>query len=213
VSGSTRSTSARRFFGDVSHELRNPVTTLVTAVGVLRHYRDDLPARAGAAFDLVEADVARLHRLLTHLLALARAEAAPRQNERETLALAALIEKVLTATGHPTDLLTVERDGKVNGSELALERAFVNLVDNADRHGEGLTGITVSNNEVQALGGRICGPVALHGSTPRADAAQRVPGVEEAAMSDPRPCQSPGYRAGVEPTPIGPVSLLLGMWT
>ena len=136
----------RRFFGDVSHELRTPLTTLVTAVGVLNRYRDVLPNRADQAFDLVKTEVDHLHRLLEHLLALARAEAGLHQDEPERLSLADLLRNVLTESGRAGELLTVREDTVICGRKLALERAFVNLVDNAERHGGGLTAITVGSD-------------------------------------------------------------------
>ncbi|MFC4855784.1 HAMP domain-containing sensor histidine kinase [Actinophytocola glycyrrhizae] len=141
----------RRFFGDVSHELRTPLTTLVTAVGVLNRYRDALPGRGDQALDLVETEVNHLHRLLEHLLALARAEAGLHQDEPETVSLGELLRNVLTDSGRPAELLTVRADTVVRGRKLALERAFVNLVDNADRHGGGLTGVTTGSDGARAV--------------------------------------------------------------
>ncbi len=141
----------RRFFGDVSHELRTPLTTLITAVGVLNRYREALPSRADQAFDLVETEVNHLHRLLEHLLALARAEAGLHQDEPEKLSLGDLLRNVLTDSGHAEDLLTVREDTVVCGRKLALERAFVNLVDNAERHGGGLTAVTAGTDGGNAV--------------------------------------------------------------
>ncbi len=141
----------RRFFGDVSHELRTPLTTLVTAVSVLNRYRDVLPSRADQAFDLVETEVNHLHRLLEHLLALARAEAGLHQDEPEKVSMGDLLRNVLTDSGRAEDLLTVRTDSIVCGRKLALERAFVNLIDNAERHGGGLTAITIGADDGNAL--------------------------------------------------------------
>lgn len=141
----------RRFFGDVSHELRTPLTTLVTAVSVLHRHRDALPTRAGQAFDLVETEVNHLRRLLDHLLALARAEAGLHQDQVEALSVGDLLTHVLADSGRPADLLTVDDDSIINGRKLSLERAFVNLIDNADRHGRGLTSITVRRHGDEAV--------------------------------------------------------------
>lgn len=50
-------------------------------------------------------------------------------------------------SGRPTTLLTVESDGTITRRKLALERAFVNLMDNADQHGGALVGVTVGRDE------------------------------------------------------------------
>lgn len=141
----------RRFFGDVSHELRTPLTTLVTAVGVLSRHRPALPGRAGEAFDLVVTEVDHLRRLLDHLLALARAEAGLHQDQLEPLSLGELVGHLLTEYGRPSAVLTVEEDSVVRGRRLALERAFANLLANADRHGGGLTGVTVGRTGDDAV--------------------------------------------------------------
>lgn len=133
----------RRFFGDVSHELRTPLTTLVTSVGVLGRHDSDLPDRSRRALDLVTTELDHLRHLLDDLLALARTEAGLHWDQPQLLSLREVLTHTLADSGRPTDLLTVDRDGTVSGRKLALERAFVNLLDNADRHGRGLTGVTV----------------------------------------------------------------------
>nr|CEL17580.1 sensor histidine kinase [Kibdelosporangium sp. MJ126-NF4]CTQ91194.1 sensor histidine kinase [Kibdelosporangium sp. MJ126-NF4] len=133
----------RRFFGDVSHELRTPLTTLVTGVEVLDRYRGDMPERSQRALRLVVNEVEHLHRLLDHLLALARTEAGLHHDPPEPLAVRELLAHTMTESNRSPQLLVVEADCTVNGRKLALERAFVNLMDNADRHGGGLVGVTV----------------------------------------------------------------------
>ncbi len=133
----------RRFFGDVSHELRTPLTTLVTSVAVLDRQRADLPERSGRALDLISAELDHLRRLLDDLLALARSEAGLHQDELEPVSVADLLTHTLVRSKRSPQLLTVRTDGLVHGRKLALERALVNLMDNADRHGGGLLGVTV----------------------------------------------------------------------
>lgn len=131
----------RRLVGDVSHELRTPLTTLVTSVGVMRRHRDDLPERSRHALDLVSTELDHLHRLLEDLLALAKTEAGLHQDQPEPLSLRDLLIHTLADTARSADLLTVHTDGIVLGRKLALERTLINLMDNADRHGGGLTQI------------------------------------------------------------------------
>lgn len=140
-----------RFVADVSHELRTPLTTLVASVDVLRRYRDLQPSRSREALDLVVGELHHLHRLVEHLLALARTEAGLHQDQLEPMSLRNLVGHVLAESGRPAELLTVEDDSTVMGRKLALERAFVNLMDNADRHGGGLVGVTVRRDGDQAV--------------------------------------------------------------
>ncbi|MCT2584405.1 HAMP domain-containing sensor histidine kinase [Actinophytocola gossypii] len=136
----------RRFFADVSHELRSPLTTLVTSVEVMRRHDEDLPERSRLALGLVTGELGHLRRLLDDLLALARTEAGIAQDAPQPIALPELLTHAVTGSGRDPGLLSVAgdmRNGVIGGRKLALERAFVNLMDNADRHGGGLTGVTV----------------------------------------------------------------------
>src|SRR5437763_1896180 len=61
-----------RFTSDVSHELRSPLTTLSTAIGVLEARRDDLPQRSRRALDLLAAELRRFQRMVSDLLEISR---------------------------------------------------------------------------------------------------------------------------------------------
>lgn len=133
----------RRFFGDVSHELRTPLTTLVTSVSVLDRQRLDLPERSGRALDLISAELDHLRRLLDDLLALARSEAGLHPGDLEPVSVRTLLTHTLIRSKRSVDLLAVSTDDRVAARKLSLERALVNLMDNADRHGGGLVAVTV----------------------------------------------------------------------
>ncbi|WP_324275501.1 histidine kinase dimerization/phospho-acceptor domain-containing protein [Blastococcus brunescens] len=66
-----------RFVGDVSHELRSPLTTLVTSVEVLGARREELSPRGREALAMVEGELTRFQRTLEDLLQLARLDGAP----------------------------------------------------------------------------------------------------------------------------------------
>lgn len=140
-----------RLFGDVSHELRTPLTTLTTSVDVLNRYRDDLPPRSQRALELVTAEVYHLRRLLDDLLALARVEAGLHHGDADRLSLGDLLTHTLRGSRHPAELLTVTDDVIVLGRKLELERAVVNLLENADRHGGGVVAVTVRREGVDAV--------------------------------------------------------------
>lgn len=141
----------RRFFGDVSHELRTPLTTLVTGVEVLRRHEAEMPERSRRALGLVAAELTHLRRLLEDLLALAKIEAGLQQDQPEPLSLREVLTQTLALSGRPVELLTVHDDATISGRKLALERAFVNLMDNADQHGGGLLSLVLQRDGTSAV--------------------------------------------------------------
>ncbi|AFU03100.1 HAMP domain-containing sensor histidine kinase [Nocardia brasiliensis] len=130
-----------RLFGDVSHELRTPLTTLMASVDVLNRHRDDLPERSQRALALVTEEVDHLRRLLDDLLALARVEAGMHRGDQEPLSVRDLLRHTLAERRYPPELLTVHEDVVVLGRKLELERAVVNLLQNADLHGGGVVAV------------------------------------------------------------------------
>lgn len=140
-----------RFVGDVSHELRSPLTTLVASVDVLSGRAHELSPRGQTALGLVTAELARFRRLLDNLLELARADAGLDTDSGDPISLHDLLEHTLADSGRSVDLLDGDREPVVRGDKSRLERAFVNLFDNADRHGDGVHAVTVRQNGTEAL--------------------------------------------------------------
>jgi two-component system, OmpR family, sensor histidine kinase MtrB len=136
-----------RFAADVGHELRSPLTTLVGSVELLERDRDRLPARAGQAVELIAGDLTRLQGLLNNLVHLAKTDAGIDLDDAPVLDLAEMISQVLSRSEHSPDQLDVLDSGMVRGDKLLLEQALINLIDNADRHGGGLSAVTVRPDE------------------------------------------------------------------
>lgn len=138
-----------RFVGDVSHELRSPLTSLVTSVEVLGARRGELSARGQQALTLIEGELGRFRRMLDDLLELARVDGAPAQESADPVSLAALVREVVSRRGLPADLLHTGSDEEttVRGDKTRLERAVTNLLDNADRHAGGPAGIRVERRD------------------------------------------------------------------
>jgi signal transduction histidine kinase len=125
----------RRFLADASHELRTPLTSLRgNAAYIARHGTD-----AEALADL-EADAARLGRLLDDLLALEREQAA--QRPREPVRLDELVAEV--ARDDPAVEVEASEPVAVAGERGALQRALSNLIENARVHGPEGGRITVA---------------------------------------------------------------------
>ncbi|MGY1704028.1 sensor histidine kinase [Geodermatophilus sp. SYSU D00697] len=134
-----------RFVADVSHELRSPLTGVVTAVEVLAARRSELSPRGDQALALVEGELARFRQMLDDLLELARLDGAPPCDRETTVSMTALVREVLAAGRREPGLLHADPDEEttVVGDKTGLERAVRNLLDNADRHAGGPCAVRV----------------------------------------------------------------------
>ncbi|TFV64067.1 UNVERIFIED_ORG: HAMP domain-containing protein [Bacillus sp. AZ43] len=140
-----------RFVGDVSHELRSPLTTLVTSVEVLGARREELSPRGREALGLVEQELARFRRTLDDLLQLARLDGAAVAEGGTPLSLTALVREVLDDGGWPQELLDADGEAVVRGDKTSLQRAVRNLLDNADRHAGGPRAVRVERRQDAVL--------------------------------------------------------------
>lgn len=140
-----------RFASDVAHELRSPVTTLMTSVSLLRTSEGSSTPRRRAAVDMVEREVHRLHRALEHLLELGRLDARRSTPPTEDVDLVDLLGHSLEESHRPRDLLAgCDPTVEVAADKQVLDRAFRNLFDNADLHGEGLRAVVVRRSGTHA---------------------------------------------------------------
>jgi two-component system, OmpR family, sensor histidine kinase KdpD len=123
----------------VSHDLRSPLTAILTAVGALssatleRDERDELVADIGH-------EATRLSRLIDDLLDMSRLEAQEAEPRREWCS----VEEVLVAAVEDLDLapeqyaLAISPDMPLIRADAAqLERAFANLLENSTRYSGG----------------------------------------------------------------------------
>jgi len=123
----------QRFTADASHELRTPLTTVRSGAGFLRTHADAAePDRAAALAD-IEAEAARMSRLVDDLLTLARADGGQRLR-MEPVDLGELAQQVCRQAGtvHPGRALhCAGAPAPVLGDEDALRRLLWILVGNA----------------------------------------------------------------------------------
>ncbi|GMA20031.1 HAMP domain-containing histidine kinase [Arsenicicoccus piscis] len=117
-----RLASEQRVTGYIAHDLRTPVTSLVTASSLLP---DD---RAG---NLVRSQATRLWRLIEDLL---EVDSAEQQVDLVPTSTPALARAAVEAASQPVRL-TVEESADVTTDPRRVQRALVNLLENAIRHG------------------------------------------------------------------------------
>jgi two-component system, OmpR family, sensor histidine kinase ChvG len=130
------------FAADVSHELKNPLTSLRSAVETLEFVkRDDQRQRL---IDVVKHDVRRMDRLITDISDASRLDAELARTEAEPVDIAKLLGAIvlmINETGGESDaeiLLTVpptavrkDHGYEVLGQSSRLGQVFRNLIDNA----------------------------------------------------------------------------------
>ena len=141
-----------RFASAESHELRSPLTTLVTTVDVLCTRREELPGRAQAALDLLEADVRRFQRLVEDLLEISRINAGAAEVSLETVRpeeLAVHALRSATASDVPLDVDPSVSRVMIHVDKRRMERVIANLVDNAQTHGGGMVRVTIEAEDGQ----------------------------------------------------------------
>lgn len=135
----------RRFVADASHELRSPLATIRAEleVGLARGAATDWPATANE----ILLDEARMERLVTSLLMLARLEADRSPPSDETVDLGQIVaEDLRIRTERTGATVRAELSGGVRAriSAPQAHQVVTNLVDNAQRHAEREVVVTVA---------------------------------------------------------------------
>ncbi len=125
----------RRFSGDISHELRSPLTTILGNVRLLKR-ADLLPLEERVEMQgEIEADAERMNRLISDLLLLAQADAdltiIRKQVELDTLLLE-VYRQAKRRTDNVVEVRLLHEDQAVIlGDADRLQQMLVNLINNA----------------------------------------------------------------------------------
>lgn len=124
------------FAADVTHELKNPLASLRSAVEGLGHVKD--PALQEQLLAIVRDDVHRLDRLITDISEASRLDAQLSRAKFEAVDVGAMIaglvaQRQARGLAHGVRLVFDRAEGDLvaNGEGARLERVFDNLIDNA----------------------------------------------------------------------------------
>lgn len=130
------------FAADVSHELKNPLTSLRSAVETLPLAKT--PESRARLLEVIQHDVRRLDRLITDISDASRLDAELVREDAELVDLKKLIGEIATMSGDvghhhkpiKVDFNVVngrgaEPDFQVQGHDLRLGQVFTNLIENA----------------------------------------------------------------------------------
>ena len=137
----------RRLLGDVSHELRSPLTRLSLALGLLRQCS---PEDRAEYLDRIEFETQNLDKLIGQLLVLARIDSNAESSQKEKIELANLLHEV-AADGNfeaqarqCTVSVASEDNCTTTGVTEQLRRALENVVRNAIRYTRPSTDVEIS---------------------------------------------------------------------
>ncbi len=133
----------RRFVGDASHELRSPLTTIISALEVAVAHPEVL--RGDLTTTTLMPEALRMKALIDDLLLLARADERGLDMVAEDVDVddlaAAEVERLRRETG--LDVRAELGPARVTGDAAALSRVVRNLLDNAARHAVSRVGVVV----------------------------------------------------------------------
>jgi two-component system, OmpR family, sensor histidine kinase MtrB len=134
----------QRFSANVSHELRSPLTAVVGTVDLLEKNVEQLPEREQRLIGTLQTQTARMHQMLIDLLEISRIG-----NDDPPLLESVDVETLCLDAVHVRNL----SEDLVSGSAPVIrtdtrrfERIVGNLIDNANRHGGGVTAIRIEHN-------------------------------------------------------------------
>ena len=135
----------QRFSANVSHELRSPLTAVVGTVELLERNLDDLPEREQRLIRTLQTQTARMSQMLLDLLEISRIG-----NDdpllKETVSVTTLCLDAIHVRGLSEELIHVDDsdDHLITTDTRRFERIVGNLIDNANRHGGGVTAIRIA---------------------------------------------------------------------
>lgn len=143
----------RAFLDDASHELRTPISITRSELELARMQAEDESDAAGALDSALE-EVERLDRLAVNLLVLARTRSAG-PPPPDTVDLGTLSRRAVdtVSRSRDTDSVSIDVSGtaEVSGDADAIERAVLNLVENAAYHANRRVDVVVSGDGAQAV--------------------------------------------------------------
>ncbi|HEY9304462.1 MAG TPA: HAMP domain-containing sensor histidine kinase [Mycobacterium sp.] len=136
----------QRFLGDASHELRSPLSTIISGLEVAEAHPELLDAQL--AVDTLLPEAHRMRVLIEDLLLLARADERSLVMRKEQVPLGELAEtEAARARRDGCTIHTAISPAELIGDPVAVSRVIRNLVDNAVRHAKSCVDVEVGSRD------------------------------------------------------------------
>ena len=154
------SAAQRRFLADASHELRRPLTIALSSLDVLARVGSSDSRFASQILGDIHAELERMARLVTQLLAIARSDAGHMREQSPVLVADSIRDAIAQLRPRAGGLVVSEpgmetiEDSVVLGNREDLDQVFVNLLDNAIKY-------TPAGGEVMVSGAANDGEIAV----------------------------------------------------
>jgi signal transduction histidine kinase len=165
------------FVGNVSHELKTPLTSIRMFSELLAEGRVSDPAKQRSYLDIITAEAARLTRLINNVLDFSRMERGEKKYNFQPCDLVEVVRAAaqtfrphLEAGGFKFDCVLSDTLISVHGDADALSQIIVNLLSNAEKYSNGpaLLGAPASRRPVGSRKPELAGETpALPGTAPR----------------------------------------------
>jgi signal transduction histidine kinase len=141
----------QRFVGDASHELRSPLTTIISGLEAAEHHPELLDMEFASNILLPEAH--RMRTLIDDLLLLARADEHRLVIRTEEISVdeVADAEVARALPDASCEIHTVINPVRIVGDSAAISRVIRNLLDNAVRHATSRVEVCVGARDQQAI--------------------------------------------------------------
>ena len=141
----------QRFVGDASHELRSPLTTIISGLEAAEDHPEIL--NSGLASNTLLPEAHRMRTLIEDLLLLARADEQRWVMNAKEVSVSEVAEAEVARVRHNASCAidSVIAPVLILGDSAAISRAVRNLLDNAIRHATSRVEVCVSNRDREAI--------------------------------------------------------------
>ena len=145
----------KQFSSDVSHELRTPITVILAQSDYALQYSDSLED-AKESLEVINRHAKRMSNLINQIMELSKLER-QKEIEKERLNLSNLVVqlledyKPLLESRNLNLIYNVEKDIRIQGNKVMLERVFLNILMNAVKFTKTNVEVSLTRNDKIAI--------------------------------------------------------------